>query len=114
MNISIFLSHKKQFVRVARYGRKKSADVWRLQYFSNHQPAARLGVIIPKRHVKSSVRRHRLSRIIRERFRQQWRASLPAVDILVQLMHSPPPRDFVSPEAVRLLMDKITVKSAHE
>ncbi len=54
-------------------------------YRSNHLPHARLGIIIPKHHVKTAVRRNRIRRVIRESFRHQ--EVLKGLDIVV-LMRS--------------------------
>ena len=50
----------------------------------NEGPTARLGLVVPKRQVRSAVRRNRIRRIVRESFRLH-RADLPTLDVVVLL-----------------------------
>jgi ribonuclease P protein component len=47
-------------------------------------PAARLGLVVSKRALPGAVQRNRARRVLRETFRQQ-RATLPSMDIVVQV-----------------------------
>ena len=55
-----------------------------LHYRINHQPCARLGLVIPKKQARRAVLRNAVKRQARELFRVS-RAQLPAVDIVLRL-----------------------------
>lgn len=46
--------------------------------------AARLGLVVPKRQVRSAVRRNRIKRVLRESFRRH-RPELPPLDVVLLL-----------------------------
>jgi ribonuclease P protein component len=48
----------------------------------NNLDHPRIGMAIPKKHIKSAVGRNRIRRIVREQFRRQQH-KLPAIDIVV-------------------------------
>ena len=82
MKRRIFLTRRKQFARVARLGKSSGGGWGRLRFVANKKKAARLGVSVSKKWVRRAVKRNRLRRLLRETFRQQWRADLPPADIL--------------------------------
>lgn len=82
-----------QFAKVARRGAKIAGECWQLRYIPNQKTAARLGITVPKRFVPRAVQRNRLRRILRETFRQHWRATLPPVDVLLVPTHAVAPTD---------------------
>jgi ribonuclease P protein component len=86
-----FLSHRAQFKRTAYRGKKITGNFWLLRFIVNNAPAARLGVVIGKRHINLATRRNRLRRTVREGFRQRWQSTLPSIDIFAQLIskHKP-------------------------
>lgn len=73
-----------EFLRVARCGQTTSGGGWKISYLHTHRTAARIGINLNKRLVRHATHRNRLRRVLRERFRQHWRAALPSVDILLQ------------------------------
>ncbi len=66
--------------------------------------AARLGLVVGRKLVKSAVGRNRIKRILREQFRQR-RAGLPTVDVIFRLIAKPGRIDgrVIAAEAVELL-----------
>ncbi len=56
----------------------------RLRARTNRMSRARLGLVVPKRGTRSAVRRNRIKRIVRERFRLESQ-NLPALDMVVQV-----------------------------
>lgn len=84
-----FLSRRAQFARTARIGKTISGAGWKIRYAPNRRKKARLGVIIPKKIVRRAVRRNRLRRAVRESFRQQWRKTMPPVDIILTILEIP-------------------------
>jgi ribonuclease P protein component len=55
----------------------------------NGGSTARLGLVIPKRQVRSAVRRNRIKRVVRESFRAR-RGDLPPLDLVVLLKDGRP------------------------
>lgn len=57
-----------------------------LNYFprENIEAGARLGIVVGKKYLKSSVRRNVIKRLARENFRLH-RAELPAMDVVIRL-----------------------------
>ena len=74
-----------EFIRVLRDpdGKRSSGPI-SARVKLNGLNGARLGVVVGKKGNASAVRRNRIKRIIRERFRQQ-RNTLPNVDVVVQV-----------------------------
>lgn len=55
----------------------------RLRAIQNKMPSARLGLVVGKKGNATAVRRNRIKRIVREKFRLQ--DDLPCMDIVVQV-----------------------------
>ncbi|MFI4967956.1 MAG: ribonuclease P protein component [Gammaproteobacteria bacterium] len=72
-----------EFSHVFRDGTRSSDACFVVLACSSDAAAARLGLAVAKKAVAQSVTRTRIKRTVRESFRQR-RASLPAVDIVVQ------------------------------
>ncbi len=70
----------------------RRAAFCRIYAYANDVGTPRLGLIIPKRRVRSAVKRNRHKRVIRESFRLALNR-LPAVDIVVQLTGDPAAAD---------------------
>lgn len=100
---AVFLSRRKHFVQTARRGKKITGGCWLLRFIPSSRTAARLGVSVSKRFVRLAVRRNRLRRVIREEFRQQWRADLPPMDMLIALAASPADEESARRECAALL-----------
>lgn len=90
----VFLSRRADFLLAARRGKKITGGCWLLRFTLSRRPAARIAVSVPKRFIRRAVRRNRLRRVIREEFRQKWRADLPPMELIVAL--AAPPADEVS------------------
>ncbi len=75
-------------------------------YRSNNLPQARLGIIVPKQHVRLAVSRHRVRRLIRESFRHH-KDALKGLDIVVLIRSKCTPLDAVRND-VEYLWQKIT------
>lgn len=67
---------------------------------------ARFAVNLNKRHVRLAVHRNLLRRRLRERFRQEWQRTLPAMDCLIRST-MPPPKNADPCAAVRRLLDSM-------
>lgn len=92
-------------MRTARIGKTISGNGWKLRYAPNRRKTARLGVVVPKKIIRMAVRRNRLRRMARENFRQQWRAGLPPVDIILSVIAPPANAAEAKRECIRLLAD---------
>ncbi len=68
------------FAHPTRFGDKNLTVLVR----RNNKPYARLGLAVPKRHIKLAVRRNRIKRLIRESFRS-WQAKLVGWDVIVMV-----------------------------
>ncbi|MGK0221836.1 MAG: ribonuclease P protein component [Limisphaerales bacterium] len=79
------LLNSKDFEQVFRHADlNTSSGPLRLRAIQNRMPRARLGVVVSKRGNAKAVRRNRIKRIIRERFRLN-QDHLPDVDIAIQV-----------------------------
>ena len=79
------LTRAREFERVLRRSRHRSGrGPLRIFALANGRPGARLGLVIGKRAARKAHDRNAMKRTVREAFRLR-RASLPAVDVLVQL-----------------------------
>jgi ribonuclease P protein component len=79
------LNRPPEFDRVFRTATvRRSQGALRLSAVANRMPAARLGLVVSKRALPGAVQRNRARRVLRETFRQQ-RATLPSMDIVVQV-----------------------------
>ncbi len=67
----------------------------RLRAIRNRMPRARIGVVVSKRGNRTAVRRNRIKRIVRERFRLAG-TDLPSVDIALQVFGQIDDRKLVS------------------
>jgi ribonuclease P protein component len=72
-------------------------------YSPNQKPGPRLGIIIPKHHIKRAVDRNLIRRLVRESFRHQ-KESLKGLDIIVLLRSKCTPLD---KKALRDDIDKL-------
>ncbi|MGI9298306.1 MAG: ribonuclease P protein component [Gammaproteobacteria bacterium] len=91
MKDDVFLSRRGDFLLTARRGKKITGGCWLLRFTPSRRTAARIAVSVSKRFIRRAVRRNRLRRVIREEFRQRWRADLPPMDMIVAL--AAPPED---------------------
>ena len=83
---SVRMTDAKQFEAVFRRPEfKKHTRALRIRARENRMHGARLGMVIAKRQVPKANDRNRLKRVCRETFRLR-QATLPAVDIVVQVM----------------------------
>jgi ribonuclease P protein component len=73
-----------QFQAVFRRGRRRRVGGIELITLPNDVGFARLGLVVPKRSVRSAVQRNRLRRWAREAFRLRQRR-LPAIDIVLRV-----------------------------
>ena len=76
-------------MRTARIGKTISGAGWKLRYAPNRRKKARLGMIVPKRIIRLATRRNRLRRAVREDFRQNWRKTMPPVDVILSILAPP-------------------------
>lgn len=100
----IFLSRREQFVQAARRGKKVQGECWLLRARRTRQPGARLGISVSKKFIRGAVSRNRLRRVIRESFRQQWRATLPPMDVILSLHKKPENEQSARRECQQLLV----------
>ena len=87
MNVGCFSRHQRlitptQFRRVFKSGMRVGDNSMTVIALNNKKAYARLGLAVPKKHVKLAVQRNRLKRIIRESFRQH-QTTLAGNDIVV-------------------------------
>ena len=83
------LTHKHQFDRVLTLRSfHVRSGCFRVFAAANEVSGARLGMIVGKRQLKRAVDRNQVKRVLRETFRGH-RASLPALDIVVQVIDTP-------------------------
>lgn len=101
-----------EFLRVARRGKVSSGEGWKMTYASNRRTAARIGINISKRMVRMACRRHRLRRILRETFRQQWRHTLPPIDVVFQAI-APPTTEAAALSACAMLLADVQPNIAY-
>lgn len=62
--------------------------VFDLHYTHNTAGSARIGLVVPKRLVRSAVARNRVKRVARELFRCR-RSALPHLDLVLRLVRLP-------------------------
>ncbi len=87
------LTQKAEFDRVLRGGGKKvRAGPLRIVIATSMTAGPRLGVVVPKRHLRLAVRRNKLKRVIRESFRLASER-LPPLDVVVMLVCNPGAND---------------------
>lgn len=80
------LNQAQDFRRAFQQGRRLRQACLVAQVVTNCLAHGRLGLIVPKKIVKLSTRRHRLKRIIRESFRLN-QSALQGLDIVIRLTH---------------------------
>lgn len=79
------MTSAREFEQVLRSSRHRiGRGPLRIFALANGLPGARLGLVIGRRAVRKAQERNAMKRVVREAFRLR-RASLPAVDIVVQL-----------------------------
>lgn len=76
----------------------------RLRVIQNRMPRARLGVVVSKKGNANAVRRNRIKRLVRERFRLSG-ANLPSVDLALQVFAPIADADLV--ENIDRLFEKV-------
>ena len=76
------LTDRASFERVLRQGKRHRAHGLTMVFLPNALFRARLGLVVPKRHVRRATMRNRIKRIIREAFRMQA-GSLQSADMVV-------------------------------
>ena len=111
MPSSCFLRDRTDYVRLFRRGQTVKADGWVLYYAPNRLNFPRFSVVISKRNVNLAVRRNRLSRQLRESFRQEWRWQLPALDFLFRATVPPAKNDIATTPRVICLQLLMRVAS---
>ncbi|QEP42539.1 ribonuclease P protein component [Ectothiorhodospiraceae bacterium BW-2] len=81
-----------EFGGLIRYGRRIHGNLLSIRWRLNRLDHPRIGLTIPKRHLKRAVDRNRIKRQLRECFRLQQHQLQP-VDIIVMLMQHPTPEE---------------------
>ena len=97
-------------MRTARRGKQLRGGCWLLRVAPSRRKAARIGVSVSKRFIRRAVPRNRLRRVIRETFRQQWRAELPPLDAIVALAAPPANEETAKRECAALLRSAAAMK----
>jgi len=88
-----------------------SSGPLRLRVIQNRMPRARLGVVVSKRGNPRAVRRNRIKRIVRERFRLLHEA-FPGVDMAVQVFAPIEDHDLVV--RIEQLFKKVDTRFSHD
>lgn len=83
----------------------------RIRVLDDHQPHARLGVIVPKKGNPLAVRRNRIKRIIRDRFRLAQTQML-SLDIIVHV--TAPVTDAELHRSLQRCFDRLTLADTQE
>jgi ribonuclease P protein component len=73
-----------EFSSVFAFRRSLRGRIFELLFRPASGPSARLGIVVPKKHVRSAVNRNLMKRIVRESFRLA-RPALPARDVVVRV-----------------------------
>lgn len=91
-----------QFKKVCKARQKISSEIFAIYYCYNNTNHPRLGVIVPKKKVKSAVKRNCFKRIIREEFRLKQK-QLKNIDIVVVVIGK---AGDLSKKEINLLLEK--------
>lgn len=75
---------KDEFEKVFRAGRKRVGRYFAVYLFRENEGVSKLGMVVPKRLVGTSVRRNEVKRLVRECFRMSLSANL-TVAMIVRL-----------------------------
>ena len=86
-------------------GHRRRSDSLSVQLRSNGLSYARLGLIVPKRHVPRAVDRNRIKRLMREWFRHRQHG-LEGRDVLLRVTRPMPEADRALDELNRLLPER--------
>lgn len=102
------LPDRASFERVLRHGKRYRASGLTVAYLPNAVFRPRLGLVVPKRHVRHATMRNRIKRIIRESFRMQGTRLQPG-DVVVMVY-----REAVNlpPGGLRQSMDGLLARCA--
>ena len=100
-------------MRTARRGKRIHGGCWLLRYAPSRRKSARIGISVAKRFIRRAVPRNRLRRVIREEFRQRWRADLPPMDVIVTLAAPPDNEDAAKRECAALFASAAAIVSAN-
>jgi ribonuclease P protein component len=76
------------FSEVFEYRRVLRGKLFDLHFRPNLTGSARLGLVVPKKHLPLSVTRNRYKRVARDIFRLR-RSGLPALDVVLRLARKP-------------------------
>ena len=90
---------------VIKFGGRGVIGVIKWFAVKNNSDAARLGTAVPKRLIRSAVRRNRIKRIIKESFRYNKNA-LNGLDVVV-IVHKPVTNDAVIQDKIEQVWSRV-------